>query len=35
VVGSRPLRSFFGPEGQGADPLEEDVTLPEAKPALA
>ncbi len=35
VIGSRPLRNIFGPEWQSADPLEDDLTIPEAKPALA
>ncbi len=34
VLGSKPLRRVFGPEWQEADPLEEDVSLSDAKPAL-
>jgi POT family proton-dependent oligopeptide transporter len=35
LVGAKPLRRVFGPEWQEADPTEQDVTIPEAKPALS
>ena len=35
VLGARGLRAMFGPEWQSVDPLEQDLTIPDAKPALA